>query len=455
MRTIISGPFHGSTSGQSLVLPLSTSSLFLIVGASRVKRAEATMLSRDRRVERVLSKAKFGHLVDSAASVGKHYFKRAFHYNSPAAHTGVIGTAFAMGGSKRVSAQAAAPVSRASAAFNPGGSGGYKGPLKQKRKSKRSVLRAKKARAFKRKVRSALNMRLFARGRQSHMFPIMSSVTVPCIPLVGPYGQTITGMTTTLLPPSSVGWNLIECPTHSQLITRINSGSNAALASAPWTSTGVNTLHQYEFADQAEVADQISFHQSMKFRFEFKNNSNGGAKVVLYFLKCTEHTNVPPMTEFVALRNAAYVNAANPLAVTDPETMDQDWEQYWTVPLQGRSRNWSIEKSMTFQLNGGDTCSQSINYSFKYPYRSVVTAEYTKGSYCILARIEGTLQIDSTNPSLYNYTGAVIGCHMSRSESISISRKEYDVVNRLGNTVDGAVVTGVVSGDANAFNYNN
>jgi len=349
--------------------------------------------------------------------------------------------------SKGASAPGAGP------AFNPGSAGGWKGKLKKRKKSKKATSKAKTLEKFRHKVFQAVYFRKFADLRQSYIFAIQTSNSFPVIAFGGPYNQVTTGLTTSGLCPSAVGWNLIEGPTADQLRTELKEEAQPII-NMPWDTSGINTMHAYDLNDVAPASYQISIERKLHFLFEIRNNSNVGAKITLYLMRAKADTGISSYDELLDLRDANYIDATSPVSGTVPATITRDFEQYMKVPLHGKKRIWAVESEVSMVLNAGDVARQSMTYDCVIPHYETYPQSYAKGQWQILARIEGSLAVDTSDPSQYNYAGAVVGCHYSRHMRCAMSRKEFDVVTRVGAVEAGTVVTPVVAQDGNVANAN-
>lgn len=346
----------------------------------------------------------------------------------------------------RVLASAANP----SPGFNPGGAGGFKTTLKKKRKSRKQRNKAKAKAKFRKAVMEAVHFRKICDFRDDWIFPVQTSQAFDgVVPLVGPYDATTRNLTTAGLCPKGVGWNLVESPTSANLRAELG-GRAMGVINMPWSADADNSLRRFEFADPDTEANnaQYEIERKIKWLLEFRNSSNVGAKVNVYLMRCIGNCTSDAYTELRLMRNYAYVEGTSAISGSPPPNIARDFEQYMKVRLNGRKRMWKIEQEFEMQLNPGDTARQTMSLESRMPYLSNVSTEYEKGCWQIIMRIEGSLIIDATDPSQYDYSGAVVGVHMTRAMKVAINRKEWDVVHRISAVTSGTVTDGVTAGDA-------
>jgi len=376
--------------------------------------------------------------------IGGSYGKRVLAVPGGAAGAAAAAAAAVAMGKKKAKVSKSSK-SQASSAFNPGSSGGFVTKTKRPKKSRKALIKARSDMKFKRRIREVSNKETVAITRMSYIFPIQTSTSFPCVPVVGPYLQITSGLTTAGPLPNRVGWNMIECPTLSDLHTRMIA-QNAPLRSEPWVTDAVNIIRRSEPNDDSFTNGQYTMCYDLNWKFELRNNSNSTAKVTIYVAKCRDTTGQTPLTELDSLRQKNYVNTDS-LSASPPD-ITRDFEQYYKVKMSGERRLWNIHQEFTAVLNPGDTCSKNMSYSCELPWRTIEGISRTKGSWAVFARIEGTLAIDRDNPSLYDYVGAVVGCHMSRKEHFAIRKSYFDRKYRIGPTASGTLVNPVIAMDA-------
>jgi len=337
-------------------------------------------------------------------------------------------------------------------AFNPGSTGGWKGKLKKKRRSKKKGKQARALRLFRKKVMAAVNFTKVSDYRQTFIFPIQTSAAYPVIPFAGPYNRTVAGLTTTGNCPKNVGYNLLEGPTfveqRAELLTE-----EQTVKFEPWVlGSDEGRIKQYLTNPKADA--QYTVKRSIRWQMEFRNNSTTSAHVVIYLMRCVQQTDSSALTELSGIRAQNYVNSNTPVALNTVEDITLDYQQYMKLKLCGKKRNWVVDQEFTMVLNGGDVVQQSLAYEQVLPMIQFETTAFEKGQYQLIARIMGPLAIDVNNPALYDRCGTVIGCQMNRHVLTYISKKDYDVVNRIGPTLAGAVATPGVAQDAGLAGIN-
>jgi len=401
------------------------------------------------RLSRGRSRSTTARMLRELAVIGGNYGKRIMSVGAvpggAAGAAAVAGVAAAMGKKAKVAAKR---TTKSGGTFNPGSAGGFVTKTKRPKKSRKKLIKARSAAAFKRKVVSVLNKEVVSRNRESFIFAIQTTGAFPAIPMLGPYGSIPVGVSTTTPLPRTVGWHLIECPKLQDLKTRILT-QNSMLRSEPWVTDGLNEIRKMGLQNDLPTSRQLVMEYDIGWKLELRNNSNGTAKITFYVVKCNDDSGTDPLTELNNMRNNA--NVSNVTLIQNPPTITRDYEQYWGVKLYGRKRHWRKMQEFTAVLNPGDTCEKFLSAHAEMPYHSNYSENgYLPGSWALIARIEGTLAIDRDNPSLYDYVGAVVGCHMSRTETFKLSKTMFDRKDRLGPTVAGAVVNPVIAMDAAA-----
>lgn len=334
--------------------------------------------------------------------------------------------------------------------FNPGSSGGYVKMPKKKRKARKKAVFSKKQRSVVRSI--AINAPepyvpvLDYKGQ--YLFPIQTSTGFPVTPLAGFFGQTVGGLTTVGLTPAKVGWNQIELASDTVIQTML---TNQAAKQEPWVTSGTNELRLFDFTDKPYLAKQYRFKHELDFRFELKNLSNAGARVDLYILTANDNCSVDPLSDLQQAYRDKYINSLDVFGTTDqgrPEPLPNQFDQFFHVP-GAKSRSWRSVKHVTFVLNTGDEANVPMSISRTLRWASPHNDTYQKGTWAIIARVQGVLTCDKTNPSQVGMTGGNICCKMTRRYKISVQKGEFDAVVRKIPLVAGTVVTPVAAGDGN------
>lgn len=355
--------------------------------------------------------------------------------------------AYAASRGARAARTAARVTNAASPSFNPGSSGGY---VKQGKKRK---VKRKRAPALTKRQRIAVRAIAIKAPEPYHpvldvvgqyMFPIQTSATFPCIPLAGFFGMTPTGLTTTGLTPQRVGYNILEGFPNTSL--------QAVLAGQPIMQipdpSGTNVPKVYDFSDKPDYSDQYRFRHYVKWDMKVKNLSNSGARIDLYLVKANADTDVGPIQEFQALYDQRYIASNNVVAGGDPEEIPKQWDQFFYV-AGANNRIWRQIRKTTIVLNPGDEADVSMSNVSTLHWRGRNSEVYQKGTWWLMARIQGTLDCDKTDLSQISMSGANIACKMTRHYSVKVQKSLFDAVMRRSPLVVGNVVTPVTAGDGN------
>jgi len=386
------------------------------------------------------------------ANTGIRYGKRALSVGEvPGGFAGAAGvgvTAAALGGGKK--AKVSNVVNTASAKFNPGSSGGYvQSSFKKKKKKKVSVFTKKEKEAVRAIAKRAdmVHKVKFLDQENTYYFPLQTSNTYPFIPFAGFFTEVPSTLATTSPPRGCVGWNQLENATNTRLKVLYQT---LPVKQAPYVGSGANEPRIFDFTDVVGYAKQFSFHHELHWEFLMKNLSNTGAQIDIYLLRCEDETAITPSQDLNEAYKVANINAATPTLASDPPALTSMMDQYWSV--RGASpRTWSIRKKQRAVLNPGDECTLHFDYKATLPFRGLVDPLYVKGCWAIVARVQGDLSVDTVDCSQVNQAGANIACRMHRTHKISVSRKEYDGIQRIGAPVTGNIVIGKVAGDAQNF----
>jgi len=337
-------------------------------------------------------------------------------------------------------------VGAGSRRFNPA-QGGYVQSRSRRRVGRRRTRKRTTTRKQIRRIRRTIKkakMARFAKIKGQYVFPIQTSSTYPLITFPGPYGQTVSpmGITTTGNCPGVVGWNLIDSPFNPALTKLYDT---TAVESLPWVDSTTSEMRVVNFGDLSAVKEQLRFHHKLSWDLWFRNNSNSVAEVDLYLCKCLGDCSIGPLVELNRIREDAYTDGTDPIIPDDPFPLTEDFDQYFSVPhTGGQKREWSLVKKVKMVLNAGDESRQFLSYSVTLPYQTVASVNFAKGTWALFARIQGGLVVDKVNPSLVAIGGANVGVWMSRDHEMSVSKNEYNNVQRLVTTAPNTLSGGAV-----------
>lgn len=367
------------------------------------------------------------------------------------AATVVGGGAAALGALKMYRRGKAGVNSSAGPSFNPGSSGGYvqkfsKGKGKKKKATVLSKRQKEAVRAIAERADLVHKVK-FLDQENTYFFPLQTSTTFPLIPFAGFFNVAPSALATTSPPRGCVGWNQLEDGTNTKLKALY---ASLPIKQGPYVSSGTNEPRVMDLSDLTGLAKQFSFKHELHWEFLLKNLSNTGAQVDIYLLKCEDETAITPSQDLNEAYKSANINATTPTAGNDPPTITSMFDQYWSS--RGSSpRTWTIKKRQRAVLNPGDEATLHFDYNATLKFRGLVDPLYIKGCWAIIARIQGDLSVDTVDCSQVNMAAANVACRMHRTHKISVSRREYDGVQRIGAPVAGTIVIGKVAGDAQNF----
>lgn len=397
------------------------------------------------------SRAQRQALLERAIATGKHYVKAAFHPNSLGAHTGVIGTAIAAGGSKRVSAPAMAPkakrakvssvVNVAGPGFNPGGTGGFvkkdsKGG-KKKKKVKAAPLSASVKKTIKRianQVSKPKKVKLSEVSEQN-MFAVFTGDATPI------------DVATTPISNNKVGWYSFDTSNSTIWKAAINS----TYRSDAYAASGTTIIRQTPFtATAANKQTNLVFYFNQKYKFRIKNNTSQPAIVDHYALQCHDDTSQDPITELETRYQQAYIDGTSVVTPVNAQSLKNNFSQYWTTPRMqsGNFHNWKINSHRKIALNPGDEMTMVIEFNAHYVFDSDATT-YPKGSWSNLFRIQGSLSHSEADARIVHWSAAAVDVCCDNTRIISMKEVPmYNAVPRRLSTAGSAFVDDVVAGDA-------
>jgi len=341
-------------------------------------------------------------------------------------------------------------INTPSAQFNPGSAGGYvKKYSKSGRKKKASVLSKKQKEAVRIIARNQdlVHKVKFLDIENTYYFPLQTATTYPLVPYGSFFGVTPSALATTSPPRGCVGWNSIEECNLNRLKTVYQS---APIQQGPWGLSGTNEPRVFNFTSVPNSSKLLRFKHELKWEFLLKNLSNTGAQCDFYLMKFEDEGGI---TVFQDLDNAykmANINAATPVGGSTPPVITGQFDQYMSV-RGAPKRMWSIKKRQRAVLNPGDEATLFFDHTVTLPYEAPNGGSLLKGCWAIVCRIQGDLSVDTVDCSQVNMAAANVACRLHRTHKISVSRKEYDNVQRIGAPIAGTVVIGKVAGDAQNF----
>lgn len=238
---------------------------------------------------------------------------------------------------------------------------------------------------------------------------------------------------------NKVGWSEIILLTNAEKQLRLN-----------YTTVGnddANTVTRIEELDLTSAG--LTSFQGRKFyfedshRFRMKNNTNAGADIIVYVLKCTDYTSWSPLVEITELRKAAF-------GTTLVLSKEDDFNQFYTIPrLTKGQRKWIMHSRREINLNGG----QEADFSIKLPSQaydpSVIVEEggfdYMKGQYAIVMRIMGKPSHDTTTTSLLGISNTLVDILEFRKEKTLVKTSNIIKAVRQNGNSGVALVAAVVA----------
>lgn len=220
-----------------------------------------------------------------------------------------------------------------------------------------------------------------------------------------------------------IGWSTIVGPTVTTFRARLNYRTLDS-------DSGVTSIKEIDADHGGYIGKKFYFRDT--HNLHLKNNTNSPCEVVIYLLKCTDYTNVGPLTEINEMRKAAFSDAG-------VLPRDEDFNQYYSIPRVNKGqRKWIIHKKWTMDLSGGEESRLFVNIPQVMLDPAVVfetgDATYFKGMFTLIMRQQGKVTHDKTTTTLLGIANTEIDIMMfNRLKSLMQSSLVVQPIRQTAN----------------------